>query len=434
MPQEVVHINVRRLPVRLLLLLLLLAAAFWSYSVLRWYIGNTLAEYFNPQENNIQIAQMAVSMAPDDPLTHWRIAQVSQKLLPLDQQAQAIGEYEKAVNLSPNDYRLWVSLGTAHGRAGDPAKAEQALRRAVGLAPSYAYPHWFLGNLLLRNGRYDEAFDELRIAADAEPELQSQQFNLIWQIYSTDPEALAKAVGPTAIARAKFALYLLTQRRFEDGLRLWNGLSADEKRANKETAGAIITALNAEYRYHDAGKVWNDITSEKYQAQVGRVFDGSFEEPVVYGPETVFGWQTKNAPQMQIAIDPAKGHNGERSLRLVFQVRADLEGINVSQLVPVEPNTEYDFEFFVKTEKLETGSAPQVQIVDPTNGGALATSDMAPGGTSDWTPINLSFKTGENTQAVFLKLVRISCSKPETPICPIFGSVWYDDFSFKRRN
>ena len=434
MAQEVIHINVRLVPVRIVLLLLLVLAAVGSYFALRWYIGNTLAEYFNPNENNIQIAQMAVSMAPDDPLTHWRMAQVSQKLLPFDQQAQAIAEYEKAVSLSPNDYRLWMSLGTAHGRAGDPTQAERALRRAVDLAPSYSYPHWYLGNLLLRNARYDEAFAELRTAAAADAELQPQQFNLIWQVYSEDPEGLASAVGPTAAARAKFALYLLTQKRLEDGLRLWNSLSAEEKRANKETAEAIITSLNADYHYHQAATVWNAITTDKYQAQVGQVFDGSFEEPVAYGPETVFGWQTKNAPQMQVAIDPDRGHNSARSLRLVFQVRSNIEGINVSQLVPTEPNTEYDFECFVKTDKLETGSAPQVQIFDPTNGATLASSAMAPGGTNDWTPITLSFKTGEKTEAVFLKLVRVTCSTDETPICPIFGSIWYDDFSFKRRN
>jgi len=137
---------------------------------------------------------------------------------------------------------------------------------------------------------------------------------------------------------------------------------------------------------------------------------------------------------MQVAIDPGMSHNGARSLRLMFQVRANIEGINISQLVPIERNTEYDFECFVKTEKLETGSAPQVQIVDPTNSATLASSAMAPGGTNDWSPINLSFKTGEKTEAVFLKLVRVSCSTQETPICPIFGAVWYDDFSFKRRN
>ena len=415
-------------------MLLLLLAAVWSYFVVRWYIGNTLAEYFNPNESNLQVAQMAVSMAPDDPLTHWRIAQVTQRLLPLDRQGESIAEYEKAANLSPNDYRFWMSLGTAYEQTGDAPKAEQALRRAVDLAPSYAYPRWYLGNLLLRNGRYDEAFAELRLAAEADAELQPQQFNLIWQIYSNDPEALRNAVGQTALARAKFGLYLLTQKRFEDGLRLWNGLSSEEKKGNKETAQGIITILNAEYRYHDSVQVWNDISIEKYRSEVGRVFDGSFEDPVAYGPDTVFGWQVKNAPQMQVGIDPNKSHNGDRSLRFVFQVRTDLEGINVSQLVPVTANSEYDFECFVKTEKLESGGTPQVQISDPTNGAPLASSAMVQGGTSDWSPINLSFKTGEKMEAVVLKIVRVTCSTQETPICPIFGAVWYDDFSFKRRN
>ena len=92
-------------------------------------------------------------MAPDDPLPHWRIAQVSQKTLPLDQQVAAIAEYEKAVSLSPNDYRFWMTLGTAQEQVGNPAKAELALKRAVALAPAYAYPHWYLGNLYLRTGR-----------------------------------------------------------------------------------------------------------------------------------------------------------------------------------------------------------------------------------------------------------------------------------------
>src|SRR6185295_6536282 len=120
MPQEIIHISVRKLPVRILLILLLLAAGVWSYFVVRWYIGNTLAEYFDPAEGSANVANMAVSMAPDDPLTHWRIAEVSKKTLPLDQQGPAIAEYEKAVSLAPYDYRFWMSLGIAQEQGGDP--------------------------------------------------------------------------------------------------------------------------------------------------------------------------------------------------------------------------------------------------------------------------------------------------------------------------
>ena len=43
-----------------------------------------------------------------------------------------------------------MTLGIAREQAGDVAEAEAACRQAIALAPSYAYPHWYLGNLLLQ--------------------------------------------------------------------------------------------------------------------------------------------------------------------------------------------------------------------------------------------------------------------------------------------
>lgn len=434
MPQEVANINVRKIPVRILLVVLLLGAGVWTYFVVRWYIGNTLAEYFNPTESSLNVANMAASMAPNDPLTHWRIGQVSQKILPLDQQGPAIAEYEKAVSLSPYDYRFWMSLGTAHEQGGDPVKAELALKKAVELAPAYAYPHWFLGNLYLRNGRYNEAFIELRRAAEADPELLPQLFNLSWEVYQNDPEPLKNSVGQNSLMRAQFALYLLSQKRFDIGLGLWQSLTSDEKKENKETAEAIVSNLKNELRFHDALQVWNEIAAEKYRAEEGRIFDGSFEEPVSYAGDAVFGWQVKGAIQAQIGIDPNRSRSGTRSLRLLFQVRSKLDTINVSQLIPVRPGTQYDFECYVATSKLETGSAPQVQIFDANTNALLFDSPMAPGGTNDWTRISSTFKTSDKTEAVMVRIVRVSCDEEQTPVCPIFGSVWYDDFSLQRRN
>ena len=120
-------------------------------------------------------------------------------------------------------------------------------------------------------------------------------------------------------------------------------------------------------------------------------------------------------------------------MRLVFHVRSNIENINISQLIPIAPNSEYEFEFYVATEKVETGSPPLVQIVDPTTSAVLVSSPAASNGSSDWTRVALTFKTGDKTEAVMIKIVRPSCGTKDTPICPIFGSVWYDDFSFKRR-
>jgi tetratricopeptide (TPR) repeat protein len=434
MPQEVIQVSLRNPLIKILTILLLLVAGVWSYFAVRWYIGNTLAEYFNPAEGGLIDANRAASLAPSDPMTHWRMAQVAQKNLPLDQQAQAVAEYEKAVSLSPYDYRYWMTLGTAQEQAGDPVKAEQALKRAVALAPAYAYPHWYLGNLYVRNGRYDEAFAELRLAAAADQDFQGQLFNLIWEVHSDDLEAAKKAAGPDAPTRAEFALYLIGRSLFDQGLRVWNVLSSEEKKANRGPAGKIILALNAAHRFHDSLQVWNDISDEKYHGKMSQVFDGGFEEPVEYARNSMFSWQVNNNSEIQIGIDPGKRHEGTRSLRFIFGVRNDFGGVIVKQLVPVEPRTQYDFEFYVATDKLVTGGPPQVQIIDAADETALVSSPTAATGTNPWNRVGLSFKTGENTQMIIVNVMRVSCGTKEVAICPIFGSVWYDDFNIKRRN
>ena len=435
MTSDLIQINVRNPLVRVVLIIFLIVGAVWSYFVVRWYLGNTFAEYFNTETNSVEAAQRAVSMAPDDPMTHWRMDQVSQKVLSLEQQAQAIGAFERAVSLSPNDYRYWMTLGIAYEQVGETAKAEYALKRAVGLAPSYAYPHWYLGNLLLRSSRYDEAFVELRRAAEADAELQTQQFNLVWEVYKPDPEALKRAIGDDSLARAKFALYLVNRQEFETGLKIWDGIGPDEKKSNKESGEALVNSLVTAWRYHDAVKVWNDLVGDtNNRIEIGRVFDGGFDDASRYGPEMPFTWQVQQVLGVQIGLDPTRSHSGASSLRLLFNVRTNLEGLNVMQLVPVAPGTEYEVEFYVKSEELETGGPPIVQIVDPTTSGVIVTSPYVAIGDSEWTRVALPLKTGDKTEALLIKIERPSCGTKEAPICPIFGSVWYDDFSFKRRN
>ena len=87
-------------------------------------------------------------------------------------------------------------------------------------------------------------------------------------------------------------------------------------------------------------EIWNDVAPvANHRAQLGQFIDPGFEYEFVNVPGAVFGWQLASTAQVQIAIDPTQGHTGSRSLKLVFQVRNQLDAINVSQLVPVEPNT-----------------------------------------------------------------------------------------------
>ena len=419
-------------PLKAVATLVVLLGLFASWFVVRWYVGNTIAEYFHPEDHRLETAQMAVSLAPNDPLPHWRLGNLALTELPPDQISLVVAEYEKAVSLSPNDYRLWMEFGGALEQAGDFDKAEKALREAVKLAPSYAYPRWYLGNLLLRTDRYAEGFAELRRASEENGQFQSQLFNLAWQLHKDDFEALRAAVGNSPGIRAAFSQYLVERGRYDDGLKLWNSLTETEKRESRFAADKIIASLINAQHFHQAMEIWNEVApGPAYNAELGHILDGGFENNLAHGPGAVFGWQVQSNSQVQIGIDAGEGHSGSRSLRVYFQVRSHIDTINVSQLVPVKPNTEYDFECYLKTERLESAETPVVQIVNAGDDAVLASSPSAPSGNNGWQRISLAFKTGEKTEAVKVKMVRNSCS--DSPVCPIFGTVWYDDFDLKPR-
>lgn len=419
------------MPAKLIMTLAFLVALMASWFVVRWYLGNTIAEY-PPAAAGLETAQMAVSLAPQDPMSHLRLGSLIQTEFPPDQIPIVVAEYEKAASLSPNDYRCWIALGSAYEQAGDSDKAEKALRQGVKLAPSYAYAHWSLGNLLLRTDRYPEAFVELRTASEADNELQPQLFNLAWQANKNDYEALKTAVGNAPDVRAEFSTYLVGRGVYQEGLRLWNSLNETEKRDHRTTADSIINGLIKGNRFHRAVEVWNDVSpGPGYRAEIGHIIDRGFEDNVAHGKGAVFGWEVQPVSQVQLGITPNVGHTGSRSLRLLFQVPQHLNGMDVSQLVPVQPNTQYDFECYMKTERLESASTPVVAITAPNSDSVLAASEAAPSGSNNWQRIPLSFKTDAVTEAVKIRIVRGPCV--DSPVCPIFGTVWYDDFDLKPR-
>ena len=89
MPDQVIQYKTSPLA-RIILLLTVLLSLIAAWFVLRWYVGNTLAEYFNPEEARLQTAQTAVRLAPSDPLTHWRLGDFIHKRLPPDQISRAV--------------------------------------------------------------------------------------------------------------------------------------------------------------------------------------------------------------------------------------------------------------------------------------------------------------------------------------------------------
>jgi tetratricopeptide (TPR) repeat protein len=415
---------------RWVLLVPALLAISGAWFAVRWYVGNTIAEY-SPAvaEDRIEMARVAVRWAPGDPLVHWRLGSLQEKTFSAENMAAAVSEYRMAVTLSPNDYRYWMELGHALEANGDPDSGEKALRRSVELAPAYSHPRWYFGNLLIREGKYDEGFEQLGHAAEADALMRPQVFDLAMRLLGGDINQIAKIVGVSPAARLQFSIYLVTAKRFDEAMRMWNTLSAADRRATPDVVKEFEEALIQAKQFRSVLNVMRQIEPEAKIPQPGQFWNAGFETDLKTGVNP-FNWVIESHGAAQAGVD-THAHTGQKSLRILFRAPRNLDKIAVSQMVVVEPDTQYRFECYMKTEDVISASTPVLYVRDAIAGVTLGSSNPIPSGTSDWQRVSFDFTTKPEHDGIIFGFYRPPCSDTGQ-ICPIYGTVWYDDFNLQR--
>lgn len=426
---SVITIDLRAPARRALVVLPALLAILSVWFVVRWYVGDTVAEYApDNSARATELAKLATRWAPHDPYAHWTLGALEARDFSANNLADAVHEYEIAAALAPNDYRYWMELGRGLEASGDNAGGKRALGRAVELAPAYSLPRWYFGNLLLREGKVDEAFQQLSRAGENDAAILVQVFNLAGQVFDPDVEAMANATCRSVAMRIQLAMYLVARQRIEEAMRVWS--STKNQIAERELAGELKQQLVKAKHFQAALVVMREIKPDAAKLLVPEQFtNGGFEAGTTLTSSDSFGWSITSGPQVQISID-TQPHSGQNSLRIVFRAPAKLETIQVSQVIVVEPDTQYHFECYARTDDLITGIAPMISIVNAADQLELVHSPPLPTGTNDWQRIALDFKTKPKSDGVIVKIARQPCG--DASICPIFGKVWYDDFNLKR--
>ncbi len=391
----------------------------------KWCIGNALASH----AEQTQIAGLGVRLAPNDPQTHYVLAVMNEKnFLPEDFQ-KAVEEFEKAAALSPNDFRYWFRLGKARERIGDAAGAENALRKALELAPNYSEIQWAFGNMLLRQGNAAEAFDLMRQAADGNEKFVNPAVATAWQIFDGDISQVKQNVGDSPKINAALASFFVGQQRFDEAFAAWNSLpSEDRETFFKERGTEIYNQLAAAKKYRYALKVWADIAGNDRKYEIGKITNGGFEINKKQEKTSVFDWQIADGAQPLIGVDTGQTHGGSLSQRIIFNSPNGADFRQILQLVAVEPGRKYEFEMFYKSD-LKTTATLRWEIVNAADGQILTTTEPI-AANSDWARLTAEFTAPENPEAVIIRLARAVCN---SAICPISGSVWFDDFTLNTK-
>jgi len=379
------------------------------------------AAIFDPKS----AAMRAVLLSPSDAETHAGLGDILQRL---EDYPLARDEFQSAVQLRPRDYYLWMLLGMTRDQDQDQEGALRALRQSTVLAPWYAPPRWQLGNLLLRMGQSDQAFVELRRAAESNPSLWPNVVDLAWGVYGHDPDAVVRAIQPNTDS-ARMSLALLFARHNQGGAALAQFRSTAVK-SDKKTENLLDELLKAR-AFAEGYEVWAHLRGVP-PADSGALRDGSFEGVLTVG-QTGFGWQiTPDLANVILSIDEAEHQGGARSLRIDFRGNSNPISSLVSQIILVKPLTRYHLGLSALSKEFVSAAPPVITLLDSSDPKKVVLA-QSPSLLSDpgiWREFAIDFTTGADTRAITVILARQSC--PNDP-CPAFGTVWLDSVSLATR-
>jgi tetratricopeptide (TPR) repeat protein len=339
--------------------------------------------------NSTAAAGAAIRLSPSDPDAHHARATIFTRLR---NPAEAVKSLEAATSLRPREDNLWLELGNAREALGDTAGALAALDQAVRCAPYYSYTHWQRGNLLLRMGRYDEAFAELRTAAASDPHYFPSLIDLAWRVSGRNLEVAERLIEINNDGqRLAFNRYLFSAKAFREAFELW---------------------------------------APSMSLQTPALFNGGFEDQLVLSEPGFGGWvSSTDRSKNRLAIDVSEKFAGTRSLQITFAGEWT-PGISLlSQTVIVEPATRYRIYFSVRTKDLITGGPPLLEVIDASTNEQLGKSQNFPSATTEWTRLTFEFTMPASAQAAVIQLQRNNC---EPAPCPIFGVLWLDEISIEQ--
>ena len=418
--QDLFVIDATNTRVRITLAAVAVIALICGLLMIKWQIGNmfaTLTPVSDP--NAAQIATFAWSWSPNDPSAGWLAATTKNDL----------GMFEQTVRLAPFDYRWRQELGRAYEQDEQPDRAEAEFKRAIELAPNFAYSHWRLANFYLRQDRIDEALAELKKAAENNQTYREQAFSLVWDYFNKDPAIAESLAGSNPESRARLAYFFAGRGQADDAMRIWNTLNEETQAANPELAKGMALGLYDQRKF-GAALEFSKQAGFDPNAMPETVTDGSFERGLGETGDSRFNWQVmRNDPKMEVAIDQKVKREGTRSMRVSFKNFSKPELYNISQTVVVTANRAYRLKFWVRTENLKSAGPPLLEVINANDDKLITRSSSYPTGSNDWHEMFVDFTTPADCAGVIIRTARSYCGDA----CPITGIVWYDTFELTRQ-
>lgn len=330
--------------------------------------------------------------------------------------------FERAATLRRNDFLMWLRLGFARYKQNDLTGAEAAYRKALELAPNYSQPNYYLGKLLVGDGRSDEGFRFLGRAAELDNSLFPEVLHLARVTYADDPAAIEKAIRPDSPkAKRTLTRYLIDHSFTTTAMEAF--LTGDELDAEEKEG--FVRQLISKHQFALARNVWMSGKRPDTADQLQPIYDGGFEKITGSDPSGL-GWQIdERVSAAGIARIDRDVHSGATALQIKFSGPVELRQRIISQVAYVEPRRKYRLRFAYRSSEMITAGLPAIVVSDSVSGQTLESSVPLRPTDGKWVEAEIDF-TSTDLPVVVVSLQRPAC---QTNPCPIFGELSIDDFS-----
>lgn len=372
--------------------------------------------------------------------------------------------YERAVHLEPQNPRNWYLLGRSYLYDVDdpePARAEQALRKAVALDPysaealldlasaydgegnasearaafiaaQRAYPlsaevAFSYGNFLLRQGEIDAALAQLHKSLELDPKRAAEAFSRALAAVSDTNHVLDTMVPAAPEAYLPILHLLSAPGSLTDAELVWYRLVALRPKVLMRDMVPFFDAVIEDRRPDDAARLWPQAVSIMQNPPPpdppnSLLWDGGFESGYSGGG---FSWVfTPLARDVQIGWDRSQKHSGEVSMRILFNGRENLRFSDLCHQFVPQGGRHYLLSAWVKTQALSSSEGIRLEIHAFSGKGIVTAESDEIHGTQDWKELQLWWNAPPDSGFGGVCITRNMSDKPGSDIQ---GAAWIDD-------
>jgi len=321
--------------------------------------------------------------------------------------ATATSLLQSAIRLNPYRAIYWLDLSTAYQLLRQEQQETNAIEKALATDPRTPETAWQAANRFWAQGNVDKALREFRVVAENDPILLGATLERCWRI-QPDANFLLSNVLPRRVdVYSNFLEFLISKNQPAAAAATWTQLAQLHSAVSTRYIFEYIHYLISQKEIDQALRVWQDGANlaelSAYQPSArNRVINSDFSLPVLNGS---FDWLYDNTPGVALAIDPTEGHSAQQSLSIEFN-SGGLPDAGIRQLIPVEPNTDYDFSGFFKTENIEGAGGPRFQLQDAFSGLSYFESEDLKDA-DFWKRVGGTFTTASDAKLLLLRIGRV---------------------------